>query len=208
MDHSILAVLSFRPSSGYDIKAEFEHKAASLYWGMSYGSIYPKLKKLENEGYIYALESDSTGRKKTLFELTAKGWEELEGWLASPPAYPVQRDELFMRIAAWHDDMDSTTLIGHLQKRKTESKDILQFIKEWPRNGTSYINVVGMLAIKYSETILEAEIKWVDETVRLLTENKLPASQDPNGLGEKIRNRRKKALQLEAEDEDPERLDV
>lgn len=202
MDHTILAVLSFRPSSGYDIKAEFEHKAASLYWGMSYGSIYPKLKKLENEGYIYLLESDSTGRKKSLFELTAKGWEELEGWLASPPAYPVTRDELFMRIAAWHDGMDPKTLIGHLQKRKTESSDLLQFIKEWPINGTSYINGIGMLAIKYSETILEAEIKWVDETVRLLTEHKLPASQDPNGLGAKIKYRRKKALQLETEDED------
>lgn len=200
MDHTILAVLSFRPSSGYDIKAEFEHKAASLYWGMSYGSIYPKLKKLESEGYIHTLESDSTGRKKTLFELTAKGWEELEHWLSSPPSYPVTRDELFMRIAAWHDDMDTTTLISHLQKRKIESKDILQFIQEWPRNGTSYINGVGMLAIKYSETILEAEIKWIDETVRLLEENKIPASQDPNGLGEKIKNRRRKALQSEMED--------
>lgn len=78
IEHSILAILSFWPSTGYNIKAEFEHKAAGLYWGMSYGSIYPKLKKLEEQGYIYTINEEAEGRRKKQYELTAKGWKELE----------------------------------------------------------------------------------------------------------------------------------
>ncbi|SFA76833.1 MULTISPECIES: PadR family transcriptional regulator [unclassified Bacillus (in: firmicutes)] len=207
-DHAILAVISSMPSSGYDIKNEFEHKAASLYWGMSYGSIYPKLKKLEEEGFIQAFENEISGRKKTLYELTAKGWSELENWLNATPAYPARKDELFMKMAAWHSEMDNRIFIKHLQKRKFESEDILAFISQWPSNGTSYISGLGMLGISYSKTILEAEIKWIDETIQTLLSNNLPASQDPNGLEEKIVQRRKKALNNELGGNADETIDV
>src|SRR6476646_4134404 len=84
-EHAILAVISFKPSSGYDIKSEFEHEGAGLFWGMSYGSIYPKLKKLEKEGLIKAFETSSEGRRKVLYELTGSGWGELEKWLIATP---------------------------------------------------------------------------------------------------------------------------
>lgn len=194
VEHTLLAVLSFWPSTGYDIKSEFEHKAASLYWGMSYGSIYPKLKKLEEEGFIYTLEQDEAGRKKKLYELTPKGWEEFENWLRMSPAYPVVKDELFMKLSTWHDDMDYSILIGHLQKRRVETKDILSFVKEWPSNGYSFVSKFSALAIRFAEIRLEAEIKWIDEAIHALQTDDLPEGQDLNGNVDKILTRRRKAI--------------
>lgn len=194
IEHSILAVISFRPSSGYDIKAEFEHKAAGLYWGLSYGSLYPKLKKLEDEGYIVTLESDNDGRKKKLYELTGKGWLELESWLAQTPAPPAIKDELFMKMAAWHEEMDMHTLSDHLRKRENESEELLAYVKNWKINNTSYINKVGMLAIRYAEIKLEAELKWLKESLDAIKNDNLPAGQDPSNLGGKQLERRKAAL--------------
>lgn len=194
VEHTILAILSFWPSNGYNIKSEFEHKAAGLYWGMSYGSIYPKLKKLEEEGLIYPIKQEEDGRKKKLYELTPKGWEEYENWLRMTPSYPVIKDELFMKMSTWHEDMDYTILIGHLQKRKEETKDILNFVKEWPTNGYSFISKLGMLPIRYAEIRLEAELKWIEESIIALENDDLPEGQDLNGNAEKLLARRRKAI--------------
>ncbi|QED46166.1 PadR family transcriptional regulator [Cytobacillus dafuensis] len=199
VEHTILSILSFWPSTGYDIKSEFEHKAAGLFWGMSYGSIYPKLKKLEEEGFIYPIEQEEDGRKKKLYELTPKGWEEFENWLQLPPAYPVIKDELFMKMATWHDDMDFSILIGHLQKRKEETEDLLNFVKEWPTNGYSYVSRTAMLSIRYAKIRLEAELKWIEESIYALENDDLPNGQDPNQNTEKLLERRRKAINGEKE---------
>ncbi|MGA9228034.1 MAG: PadR family transcriptional regulator [Mesobacillus sp.] len=197
IEHSILAVISFRPSSGYDIKSEFEHKAAGLYWGLSYGSLYPKLKKLEEEGYITTLEEDKDGRKKKLYDLTGKGWRELENWLAQTPAPQVIKDELFMKMAAWHKEMDLATLCVHLRARQSESRDLLSYIKNWKQNKTSFINNVGMLAIRYAELKLEAELQWITESLDAIENNDMPVGQDPSQLEKRQLERRKIALMNE-----------
>lgn len=194
VEHTLLAMLSFWPSTGYNIKSEFEHKAAGLYWGMSYGSIYPKLKKLEEEGFIYTIEQEEDGRKKKMYELTPKGWKEFENWLKTPPAYPIIKDELLMKMSTWHEDMDYDILILHLSKRKEETEDILKFVKEWPKNGYSYISKLGTLAIRYAELRLESELKWIEESIEALNNNDLPEGQDPNGNTNKILKRRRKAI--------------
>ncbi|RVT59879.1 helix-turn-helix transcriptional regulator [Niallia taxi] len=193
-ENSILAILSFWPSSGYDIKAEFEHKAAGLYWGMSYGSIYPKLKKLEEEGLIFPMEKEEEGRKKKLYELTSNGWGEFEKWLQATPAYPVVKDELLMKMSTWHEDMDSSVLISHLQARKATTEDILKFVKEWPTNGNSYISNYGMLSIRYAEKRLKTELEWIEESIEALIKDKLPTGQDPYGNTDKMMLRRREAL--------------
>ncbi|CAM4012712.1 PadR family transcriptional regulator [Mesobacillus thioparans] len=197
IEHSILAVISFRPSTGYDIKSEFEHKAAGLFWGMSYGSLYPKLKKLEEQGFITTIESETDGRRKKLYELTGKGWTELESWLSRKPEPPAIKDELFIKMAAWHDEMDQSILAQHLKERARDSQEILNFVKEWKQNNTSYINSVGMLAMRYAELKLEAELTWIKESLTSLENDELPAGQDPKNLGVKQRERRKNALKNE-----------
>lgn len=194
VEHTLLAVLSFWPSTGYNIKSEFEHKAAGLYWGMSYGSIYPKLKKLEDEGFIYTVDQEDEGRKKKLYELTSKGWEEFENWLKAPPSYPVIKDELLMKMSTWHEDMDYDILISHLTKRKEETEDILRFVKGWPQNGYSYISKLGTLSIRFAEMRLETELKWIAESIEALKKDDIPDGQDPHGNTEKLLERRRKAI--------------
>ncbi|MBT2687823.1 PadR family transcriptional regulator [Bacillus sp. ISL-47] len=194
VEHTLLAVLSIWPSTGYNIKSEFEHKAAGLYWGMSYGSIYPKLKKLEEDGFIYTLEQEEEGRKKKLYELTPEGWEEFENWLKAPPSYPVIKDELLMKMSTWHEDMDYDDLISHLLKRKEQTEDLLEFVKEWPKNGYSYISKLGILTIRFIEMRLETELRWIEESLVILKNDDLPDGQDPYGNTEKLLERRRRAI--------------
>ncbi|MDR0137496.1 helix-turn-helix transcriptional regulator [Metabacillus idriensis] len=194
LEHSILAVISFNPATGYDIKSEFDTKASSLFWGMSYGSIYPKLKNLEENGYIYSVLKEQGGRQKKQYELTKKGWIELENWLSEAPSYPSMKDELFMKLAAWHTEMDENILLSHLEKRKAESSELLQYVRHWQQNGTSFISSIGMIGIRYAEMKLETEIRWINESVGQLKTDTLPPSQDPRSMEKKLLDRRNSKL--------------
>lgn len=114
IEHSILGVIASRPCTGYDIKTEFEHEGAGMVWGVSFGSVYPKLKNLEEKGLIPTYRTETKGRQKKIFELTPKGWEALHKWLGESPSYPIIKDELLLKLSMWDRGRpeDRQTLIG------------------------------------------------------------------------------------------------
>ena len=103
-----------------------------------------------------------------------------------------------MKMAAWHKEMDLSLLAEHLKARKTESRDLLSYVLHWKKNNTSYINSIGMLAIRYAELKLDAELKWLDEALHAIEHNDLPHGQDPGSLEEKQIERRNKALMTDS----------
>ncbi|USK36032.1 PadR family transcriptional regulator [Bacillus sp. F19] len=162
--------------------------------GNNYGSIYPKLKNLEENGYIYSVLKEQGGRQKKQYELTKKGWTELENWLSEALSYPSVNDELFMKWAAWHTEIDENLLVSHLEKRKTESTELLQYVRHWQKNGTSFISSIGMIGIRYAEMKLETEIHWINESVEQLKTGALPPSQEPRSMEKKLLDRRNKFM--------------
>ncbi|QKG85254.1 PadR family transcriptional regulator [Kroppenstedtia pulmonis] len=196
--HILLGILSWRPSSGYDIKLEVEVQGRQMGWGsISYGSIYPQLKKLEEKGLIQAQYTEKSGRKTTIYDLTGKGWTELSNWLAQPPSYPTTRDELYMKLSFWETAMpeDRHTLIQHLELRRQESLALLEHFQQWINNDRSAISEMGKIAMEYDQARLRLDIEWSDRIIEQLKQPAQPPHQDPNRLFEKARHRRKCALQ-------------
>ncbi len=197
IDAAILGMISGYPGSGYDMKVEMEKGGAGFFSALTFGSIYPRLKALEQEGYIETFEADTQGRKRRLHELTAKGWQALADWLAEPSAYPIpMRDELLLKISVWSGARgdDRATLIEHLRLRRDESLGLLSYLREWPRNNYSYISEYGMIAISYMRSRLEAELAWIDETIAQLEGPPRGPAQDPRGLAAQQRTRREAAF--------------
>lgn len=207
IEHAILGIISWYPASGYEMKVEFELGGVGLAWGMSFGSIYPKLEKLEREGFIKVQEQITEGRPKKIYELTAKGWQELSEWLGKTPAYPLPlKDELLLKMGFWGTarSEDRATLVQHLQERKTRSLDLLNFMEKWSKNGVSMIDEYGMLALKYFKSRLEAELDWLDMAIAQLKGPPQPPIQDPNDLIPKQRERRARAFAAQQETTDEE----
>lgn len=203
VEHILLGVLSWMPNSGYGIKKEVEISGRELGWGrLSYGSIYPKLKKLEEEGFIRTVTAEREGRMTKIYELTAKGWRELGDWLRRPPAPPEIRDELVMKISFWETGLpeDRETLIEHLELRRREAEEMVRHLEEWSRNGYSAISELGGLSMDYWIDHLRLSIEWYGRMIRYLEGLPTPPRQDPHGLYEKARRRRQAALGLEESD--------
>ncbi len=206
IDHIVLGLISLNPCSGYDMKMEFEQGGAGMLSALSFGSIYPHLKQLEQDGLIVALQADENGRRKKVYELTTHGWQELSDWLEQRPAYPIpMRDDLLLKMLFWGAaGEDREQLITHLQIRRTESNDLLGYIRDWQSNGKSFVDEYTELVLTYIQTRMEAELTWIEKAIEQLKgEPRLPV-QDPNWLSVLQKARRKQALSHDKPQEEQE----
>jgi PadR family transcriptional regulator, regulatory protein AphA len=93
----ILGMVSKEPRSGYEIKAMVD-KTTRFFWAASYGQIYPELKRLSEAGLIAGSNSPTGGRRRTVYEITADGEEELKAWLRQPPRTFEMREEGLLKL--------------------------------------------------------------------------------------------------------------
>ena len=93
----ILGMVSREPRSGYEIKAVVDG-TTRFFWAASYGQIYPELKRLSEAGLLRGVDSPTGGRKRTVYEITADGEEELRAWLRQPPQAFEMRDEGLLKL--------------------------------------------------------------------------------------------------------------
>lgn len=196
IDFAILGVIGSRPSTGYDIKTEFEHTGQGLIWGISHGSIYTRLRELERMGWVTCVVDDTDGRQKKLYDLTPSGWNALMNWQEEPAEYPVVKDDLLLKVVYWANDENREALVEHLQVRKVRSKQLLGFFEQLPTNGESSVGEYGMLTIQYVVLKLKAELEWIELAIKQLQGPPQPPVQDPDDLVAKRRTRVQEAKRL------------
>ena len=73
----VLLLLAEGPKSGYELLKVMKELIPSTGRAASPGTIYPLLKRLEEEGCVESVEETSGGRKRKVYRLTAKGVETL-----------------------------------------------------------------------------------------------------------------------------------
>jgi DNA-binding PadR family transcriptional regulator len=93
----ILGMVRKEPRSGYEIKALVDN-STRFFWAASYGQIYPELRHLAEAGLIVGSDSPTGGRRRTVYEITADGEEELRAWLRQPPQTLEIRDEGLLKL--------------------------------------------------------------------------------------------------------------
>jgi DNA-binding PadR family transcriptional regulator len=79
----ILGMLRKGPKSGYEIKAKAD-VSTRFFWAISYGQIYPELKRLEQARLIAGEADAGSGRQRRVFSITPLGEQALHDWLTRP----------------------------------------------------------------------------------------------------------------------------
>ncbi len=81
-----LGILTFQEATGYEIKKMVEDEAFSHFIDASYGSIYPALTKMMNEGLVSVRAEEQAGKPdKKVYSITQSGRDELATALAVDP---------------------------------------------------------------------------------------------------------------------------
>ena len=83
---SCLGVLALNNASGYEIRKMFEDGPFGIFAEGGFGSIYPALKKLEQDGLVTSETLDQDNRpQKNVYKITTKGRLELIEALSNNP---------------------------------------------------------------------------------------------------------------------------
>jgi len=94
----LLGFLDSHPHSGYDIKRIADH-STRFFWQISYGQIYPDLKRLAGLGLAAEQAGSRGGRTRNVYRITAKGRQALRAWLQQThPGSFEMRDELLLKL--------------------------------------------------------------------------------------------------------------
>ncbi|MFJ8804089.1 MULTISPECIES: PadR family transcriptional regulator [unclassified Streptomyces] len=102
LHHAVLALLTERPSHGYELKAQFEETIGPQWGGLNIGHLYQILERLVRDGYVTRSQVAQADRPdKNLYTLTSAGSAELETWATTAWVRTGGfRDEIFLKLLA------------------------------------------------------------------------------------------------------------
>jgi PadR family transcriptional regulator, regulatory protein AphA len=156
--YMVLAMVRDGFDTGYRIK-RFIERAASFFWSVSYGQIYPELRRLEDAGLVRGRDVTESGRRRREYSLTAAGREELGRWLADP-ADPTMwmRNEGLLRLMLidWEDTDLVRKNLAELRRMTEERLEAVRAL-EPPRERGRRIQDLGA-------RVMEETLRWCDET--------------------------------------------
>jgi DNA-binding PadR family transcriptional regulator len=86
MDLIILGVLQGMPMHGYQLKQQIEASFGKRFFNMSNSKLYPKLAKLEADGYVEShREQQEKIPDRKVYEITAAGRKRIHELVTAPP---------------------------------------------------------------------------------------------------------------------------
>lgn len=155
----VLGLLAERPMTGYDIKKHVTGTLTAV-TNASYGTLYPTLHKLLEEGAVVMKEIPQKGRpSKKVYRITEHGRRELEGWLKQPAAADQVRREFLLKLYL-AKDLPAQHLLNLITNRRDELEATLQTLRS-EKDGVS--NPYQAWVVDYSLSLCEAEIDWLQQ---------------------------------------------
>lgn len=173
---AILGILSWKPSTGYELKKIFED-SSFMYWSGNNNQIYKALVNIEGKGLVASkvVHQDNSPSKK-IYTITEEGLKKLKNWLVSSPEAPEIK-KLFLIQFAWSDMLSDQELNEILSKYENEIKQQLIMQKEKYRRSlyspdrSPRENLIWEMISENIISTYNNELNWIRETRHRLFEN-------------------------------------
>ena len=165
MQFVILGLLSHEPMTGYEMKKRMD-TTMSLFWSGSYGSIYPTLQRLKDNGSIDSSQSTEAGRDKIIYRITEQGRMILQQWLREPAIKDELRYETLLKMFFGSEVGKVDTLkhiqafedkITHMLPKLKASVELLKADDSEPAH--EYYMLTAMFGVK----MYEASMEWCEQ---------------------------------------------
>ncbi|SDC90468.1 DNA-binding transcriptional regulator, PadR family [Paenibacillus sp. UNCCL117] len=173
---AILGILSWKSSTGYELKKIFED-SSFMYWSGNNNQIYKALMKMENDDFVTSevVHQDNSPSKK-IYAITEEGLKELKKWLVSSPEAPEIKKTFLVQFA-WSNMLSNQELSNILSEYENAIK--LQLIMQNEKNrralhSPNRATRESLIWEMISENIISTynnELNWVRETRHKLFEN-------------------------------------
>ena len=171
----MLGFLTQQNLTGYELKHLME-RSVGFFFGASYGSIYPALKGLEEEGLVEStlvIQSDRPNKK--VYEITPEGRERFREALDEPLAKDSVRSEFLMRLFFGHLQ-DPEDLLGAIGDQRARHEATIERLEDVREEFSGVATPYQMMCLRSGLSYAQSRIEFLDEIeaeVRTLAERKV-----------------------------------
>jgi DNA-binding PadR family transcriptional regulator len=148
--------------SGYELKKQLTVKLGA-FWRVSFGSLYPCLKRLLADGAL-EVESQFTSRKKRVYRLTERGERLFFELLESADVHDLEQDRFSMRLAFFRY-LRPETRLDQLERRRGYLQDRLKDLRASLRAVRDRLDAYTLELMDHGLDEHEREIAWLDRLI-------------------------------------------
>ena len=173
--HLILGLLTQQPMSGYDVK-RFLKSLSWLVDSPSFGSIYPILRSLREDGLVTMEEISRQGKSpRKIYSITETGSQVLREWVDQSVTSNTSLKTFVTRLIL-ADSFSHTGLITHLQQRRSQVIACYTALKQIAEAADGTMDSGQRLTFDYGLALATAELAWLDDILKQLSQQPLPVA--------------------------------
>ena len=156
LDFAILGLLHDQPRHGYELKRALGDLG---FWQVSFGSLYPALRRLEKKGLIAATAGE--GRRKA-YRITAAGVDALQELLAESGS---ESDRSFQLRLAFLGNLEPAKRLAVLEDRRQTLQERLHGARRSFKGARGATDRYRLALMERRVHSTEADIAWLDELI-------------------------------------------
>ncbi|MGE5460873.1 MAG: PadR family transcriptional regulator [Solirubrobacterales bacterium] len=162
LELAILGLLKERSMHGYQLSKRLTD-ALGGFWRVSYGSLYPTLKRLEREGAVeQVFDEVAVGRRKNVYRITETG-ETLFLELLEETGHDTTTEDTRFRVRlAFFKYLAPDARIRLLERRRSHLEDRLSTIKASLSTTRERFDTYTLSLMQHGRDTTEQDIAWLN----------------------------------------------
>jgi DNA-binding PadR family transcriptional regulator len=169
LELAVLGLLSESPMHGYELRKRLSALLGTFH-RLSYGSLYPCLRRLQAAGHVTADDGDMTratklgGRSKVVYTLTAEGKEHLADLLGEggPSSW---EDEAFGVRFAFFAKTDADVRLRILEGRRGRLEERRERVRTALARTRERLDTYTLELQRHGLESVEREVRWLTELI-------------------------------------------
>jgi DNA-binding PadR family transcriptional regulator len=198
LELAILGILQESPMHGYELRKQLTTKIGAFRAAISYGSLYPTLRRLQAAGWITEGEAaaDATDgapatdvathivppmtsrRGRVVYTITAEGKERFQDLLvqAGPETY---EDPGFGIHFAFFARTDAQTRLRILEGRRRKVEERREGLREVLARAAERLDAYTLELQRHGLEACEREVRWLEELIATERSGRTPGTAGP-----------------------------
>lgn len=183
LELAILGLLQEAPMHGYELRKELATKLGTIRAAISYGTLYPTLKRLQVAGWITtagAADSEivpplTSRRGRVVYKITAEGKERFAEMLAQagPETYDDAGFGVHFAFFAW---TDRATRLRILEGRRRRVEERREGLREVLARASDRLDAYTLELQRHGLDACEREVRWLEELITNERSGRTPSS--------------------------------
>lgn len=166
LELAILGLLKERPMHGYELRKQLGQRLG-LFWTVSFGSLYPTLKKLERRGMVekVADDTDERPRRKQVYRITAAGEDDFLALLGELDGDTLGEEKFSLRLTFFSYLRPEIRLRLLERRRVYLDERLAQAERALQRALRLRADTYTIALMRHGKNGLHNDIVWLDELI-------------------------------------------